>query len=69
MAISNALHLAPWKNRRYRFSRSAMVRFPTSGRPMKMRTCRSPMLPASAAMGGGTVVGVGFIDVAVSKSS
>lgn len=46
-----------------------MVRLPTRGRPTKIRTCRSPMLPANAAMGGGTVVGVGLIDVAVSRSS
>ena len=73
-AVESHLQRAPWKNRRYRFKRRAIVRFPTSGSPRKMRTWRSPMFPASAPMGGGTATAgeagrVGGTDSSESKGA
>ena len=58
---------APWKKERYRSSRRAMNGLPRSGSPMMMRTWRTPSVPAVAAIGGGTAVGIGLFDVGLSR--
>ena len=48
-------------------SRRAMNGLPRSGSPMMMRTWRTPSVPAVAAIGGGTAVGIGLFDVGLSR--
>eukprot|EP00967_Tisochrysis_lutea_P132330 scaffold230928_cov36-Tisochrysis_lutea.AAC.1 len=44
-----------------------MKGLPRSGSPMRQRMCRTPSSPATAAIGGGTAVGRGLSDVALSR--
>ena len=48
-------------------SRRAMNGLPRSGSPMMMSTWRTPSVPAVAAIGGGTAVGIGLFDVGLSR--